>query len=128
MHACIPGLESASRAPTLAKASGACRWMERRNPHWFPDFVHVLRINPAKLDVVGSLKHMHLHFPDRSIVPQCGWSIHCPTQLPVAGCSLAYSFPPPQGSRAIRGAAAFTVPKYARTRASLALRLCYQLA
>ena len=33
----------------------ACRWLERRNQHWFPEFVHVLRINPNKLDKVRAV-------------------------------------------------------------------------
>ncbi|GAB4820880.1 hypothetical protein N2152v2_007926 [Parachlorella kessleri] len=28
------------------------RWLLRRNPHWYPSFIHLLRINPEKLDKV----------------------------------------------------------------------------
>ncbi|GAB4819760.1 hypothetical protein N2152v2_006806 [Parachlorella kessleri] len=27
-------------------------WLEKRNPHWYPAYVHLLRINPNKLDQV----------------------------------------------------------------------------
>lgn len=29
-----------------------CRWLERRNPQWYPPYIHMLRINPNKLDQV----------------------------------------------------------------------------
>ncbi len=45
--------QSTTVPPALPPPAHAPRWMQRRRPQWFPRYVHMLRINPDKLDRVG---------------------------------------------------------------------------
>lgn len=120
----VPAAASATLALSQGCVAGHPRhplrsWLERRHPDWFPTYVHMLRINPDRLDRVEQVG-----WRGAPPVLRLGWRhwmpsavLHCNRQLVQPGqqrttrgrvAPMSRAWPPPAApARAAPGACAY---------------------